>query len=160
METLNSTTDVDQHPYVVEMATPDTGETTLLACETASEVLGIIIDGYEDLDDTDALKARVTLIEDQVLPVVNERVYADHLGKGGAKLDARDEEILLSAYKGDFGPIEWRHEEFPLTVASTQFLDDDEPRPSGNVVIVDVEDELGVIKALTAFGVLTVHMKA
>lgn len=159
METLTSTTDVDQHPYVVEMASPETGETTLLACEDASEVLGIIIDGYETLDDTEALKARVVLIEDQVLPAVNERVYADHLGKGGAKLDSRDEEVLLSRHKGDFGPIEWRHDEFPLTVASTQFLSDDEPLPTGNVVIVNVEDELAVIRALTMFGVLTVHLK-
>lgn len=121
VQTLTQNTNTDGFPYVVETHTSPV-ETELIACENASQVLATIVDGYTELNDDEALKSPITLIEDQVLPLVNERVYSDYLEKNGfARLAPADEEVLLSREKDSFGHIDWQLADIPLAAASTQF---------------------------------------
>lgn len=158
MTIIDNDTDLTALPFVVITLDKDTQETEYHGCKSASEVLDFVIDGYSDLDDTEALKARISLIEDSVIPVIAELIYGGYLAENGQKhLEQRDEEILLSRFKDDFGIIDWTHEEIPLIVASTQFSPNtDTPRPTGNVEIIEVDNELAVIRALASKKILNV----
>lgn len=144
--------------FAIEAANESGGTDTHLF-ETATEVLDFIIDGdYAGMSDEEALVARVTFTGAMV-PTIQSAIIDAVLGEG-QELDGEVVDALMDQDEAAIAGIDWPEEAPPKVVVSTDFEGDTGlRRPTGNVVTLDPEDELTLVRQLGQFGLVHLFEK-
>jgi hypothetical protein len=156
--TTTSEQNAEDHIFAVEVAN-ESGGTDTHPMKTATEVLDFIIDGdYAGLDDEQALAARI-IFTGAMVPTIQSAIIDAELGSG-QEIDGEIVDLLMDQDESTIAGIEWPEEAPPKIVVTTDFGGDTGlAAPTGNVVSIDPEDELTLVRQLGQFGLIRLFEK-
>lgn len=138
------------------------GDQTVFA-DTATELVGHLIEGYANLPDTEGGNAQALVARWRTCVAtasdVQALICADRAAEGTFDPAAESEEVLTALFSDKTVPVEgfdtWDLGSVPLVLVATDYEPYTERvAPTGNVLWIDPSDEVAFLHSLTNLGVI------